>query len=172
MEYLGPLGFITLTTIISNISTSSSNLTKLIGLVNTRKEDEDVEIILHELDIQSILKSIEMFINDVKIDESSPKSLIHCMEQILESINKIEEEINKIKYRIEFNKNKWFYQPPYRFMNCINRLRTNINQLESRKRMLFSTISIRSALLKNELTTIPSESDIEIKKGLKLFNKK
>lgn len=173
MEYLGTIGLLSVTGLISNIVDGSNKISKLLSMYSSSQEEIEVNKAISELDITSKIEGLKIFLNDIKINESSPKSLIHCLEQILLSMNEIENELSDIEYRIKYNSNKWFYVPPYKFSNCLYRMRNHMTKLSNRERMLYSTISIRSFLLNNgEKTTVIDQSDIEIKKGLKLLNKK
>ncbi len=174
MEYLGTIGLLSVTGIISNIMTGSDKISKLMALYSLGSEETDeVNKVISELDIQNKIQGLKIFLEEVKINDKSPQSLIHSLDQILQSINEIQNELSDIEYRRKYNLNKWFYIPPYKFTNSLNRLRNHMNKLANRERLLYTSISIRSFLMNNgEKTTIPTVEDIEVKKGLKLFNKK
>jgi hypothetical protein len=122
-------------TMITNISKSTSTGVK------------EVKQIIEESDLEVKIKTIQLIINDINVNENTSLALQHCIKSIKDVINDISEELEKINNRIKYNDNLWVGSAirAYGFHGASKRLNGHIKKLESRYKDLITLITLENS---------------------------
>lgn len=141
------LGLISATTnATNNLYTLCTNISE-----TTSTKANDLKHIIKENDLEVRIKIIQYLLCEINVNDNSPCTLNYCIGSIKSAIKDISNELEKIHYRIQYNNNLWFGSSvrAYGFKNCKLRLKSYIDILESRYKMLISILSVENKMYKN-----------------------
>lgn len=113
----------------------------------------DIKRVIESSDLKSRIKIMDLFIQDIKIDDSTPKSIIEAINSIKDAVKEIEKELKQIQYRIEYNDTLYFGAGGarlYKFGNSYERLNTKILTLNNRYCTLKSLFQMRHILTSSD----------------------
>jgi len=150
---LGVISANVLINIISGITTTINGIYTIKDVINTTTTigSKEVEQIMKEIDIDVKLKIIQMFLNELKITDDTPNTILYCIQEIKKIINNIEKELNVIRERLHYNSKLWVGTSirSYKFHNCKKRLELYFRNLDQRNQLLISILSVEKKIIKN-----------------------
>jgi hypothetical protein len=153
---LGAIGANLTFGLISGITSNVDSVYKLMTTV-LQSSSADINMLKDIIkDVEIEIKSIQLFLHEIKITEQTPYTILYCMECIRDAIKDVSNELKQINFRLRYNDNLWFnyigsYVRTYKFDNCKTRLQTYVKNLESRHRMLLGILNVEKIMYKNEL---------------------
>jgi hypothetical protein len=136
---------LTLSLISTITSTTNSVYTLSKNVSNTKvKGPEQINLLIEKRDLAVNLDLIKTQLQEIKVDDKTPKTLIKIMKYLSNVIDNIDDELKKINYRIEYNNKLYFANMfrEYKFDNCYKRLETNIDILEMRYQKLLNILNV------------------------------
>ena len=140
--------------------TSAYSLTSIIANTTANGID-DIKKTIIDNDIENKLKIIQHLLQEIKINQKTPNTMIECINSIKDVIKELVDELQKINYRMNYNNRVWLpSMRAYSFKNSNTRLLQHIKKLDSRYIMLLEILRIENMMYKN--------SDIVTSKALLL----
>ena len=138
------------TTAVNGVYTLSSNI-----MHSTASGANGVKHIIKETDLDVKVKTAQLMLCELTINESTPYTIRYTIQTIRDAIKDIGSELEKIYYRMQYNDNLWFGVTirSYRFHNCGTRLHSLLKNLESRCDTLLMLVKLNNVLIKNEDNT-------------------
>lgn len=144
--------------IISGITTTINGVYTIKDVIksNTTTGSKEVEQIMKDIDIEVKLKIIQLFLSELKITDSTPNTIVYCMNEIKNIITDIEKELNIINERLQYNRCLWIGSAirAYKFHNCKTRLENYFKNLDQRYQLLISILSIENQVVKNNILCV------------------
>lgn len=144
--------------IISGITTTINGVYTIKDVIksNTTTGSKEVEQIMKDIDIEVKLKIIQLFLSELKITDSTPNTIVYCMNEIKNIITDIEKELNIINERLQYNRCLWIGSSirAYKFHNCKTRLENYFKNLDQRYQLLISILSIENQVVKNNILCV------------------
>lgn len=144
--------------IISGITTTINGVYTIKDVIksNTTTGSKEVEQIMKDIDIEVKLKIIQLFLSELKITDSTPNTIVYCMNEIKNIIMDIEKELNIINERLRYNRCLWIGSAirAYKFHNCKTRLENYFKNLDQRYQLLISILSIEKQVVKNNILCV------------------
>ena len=144
--------------IISGITTTINGVYTIKDVIksNTTTGSKEVEQIMKDIDIEVKLKILQLFLSELKITDSTPNTIVYCMNEIKNIITDIEKELNIINERLRYNRCLWIGSAirAYKFHNCKTRLENYFKNLDQRYQLLISILSIEKQVVKNNILCV------------------
>lgn len=139
---------------LSGLTTSASNIYNLSSnIMNSRGNgSNEIKQLIRESDLERKIKSLQLLLIELNINEKSPITIQHAVQSIKEAIKNISDELSQIYYRMKYNDNLWVVSSLrcYKFHNSYRRLNGHLIKLESRSNSLFQYLQISDNLRKND----------------------
>lgn len=117
---------------------------------------EEVKQIIRDTDLEVKIKTAQLMLLELKINEDSPNTIKYCIQSIRDAIKEIGEELDQIHFRMQYNSKLWFGSSvrAYRFHNNKARLQSKLRNLETRTCALASMMQLQHSMYRNtELDT-------------------
>lgn len=146
---LGLLSTVTATT--NSVYTLMTNLTE-----STATGANEVRSIIKETNLEAKMKTAQFMLCEMVITNTTPQTILFCIEQIKDAINDIAQELSNIRYRLQYNKNKYWRVGAYRFHNSRKRLENCLAKLASSVSAFIEILPIENRLSKNKELNIYS----------------
>jgi hypothetical protein len=139
---------------INGVFTLSSNILKSNAIGS-----EEVKQLIKEIDLEVKIKTTQLLLSELKIDDQSPNTVRFCLQSIKDAIKDIADELDTVYFRIQYNNNLLFGSRirSYKFHNCRERLISKLKILDSRNKTLITVISIQSSMYKNLTLNVEPE---------------
>ncbi|VBB18608.1 hypothetical protein YASMINEVIRUS_1071 [Yasminevirus sp. GU-2018] len=148
------------TSAVNGVYTLSSNI-----MQSTSSGANEVKQIIKETDLEVKVKTAQLMLCELKIDDDTPYTVKYCVQTIRDAIKDIGDELEKIYYRMQYNDNLWVGSTvrSYKFHNCRARLHASLKNLESRCDTLMRVTKLNKVLVKNEnLTKEMTQSVLQV----------
>ena len=143
--------------VISGITGTANSIYTLSSTIlqTTANGANEIKQIIRETDLEIKIKTTQLLLCELKINENSPNTVIYCIQAIKDAIREIADELDKIYYRMQYNNSLLFGATirAYKFHNCKSRLHAKLKNLESRNQSLISIMTIQNLMYKNDLFT-------------------
>lgn len=138
----------------TNILSTVQIIYKLLTNISEIDGSRQIEQMIKNTDIHTIIKTLELFISDIDTYYLSNRVILHCLEQIGDIICTIQKELERVETKLQYNKKLYLfsYMRSYTFFSSIERLNNYINILHIRKKLLFNVIHNSNVI---EYTTFP-----------------
>lgn len=153
--------------LLSGLTTALNSAYSLTTVIATRTSNgaDDIKNTIKDSDIENKLKIIQHLLQEIKINQKTPNTMIECINSINDVIKELTDELQKINYRMNYNDRVWLPSVrAYSFKNSNMRLLQHIKKLDSRYLMLLEILRIENMMYKN------SDINIIITKPLLLTN--
>lgn len=139
--------------LISGVTGAANSIHTLSSTIlrSTESGADEVKQIISETDLETKIKTTQFMLCELRITESSPYTIIYCIQAIKDAIKGVADELDQIYYRMQYNNNIWIgsYVRAFKFHNNKSRLHAKLKNLESRTQALVSVMSIQGMMYKN-----------------------
>jgi hypothetical protein len=151
-EIVGRVGIDFAITCITGLSSSAQSIYGLINYIQSDDTHKELIYILESKDIETTIKILESFVNEMKIDTNTSNTVITCLKGVHNVIIKIENELLLIQEKIKWNKSLYVLKSvrSYDFTTNIARINNLLFILNNRKTLLFEIVAVSYALSKNK----------------------
>lgn len=140
--------------LISGVTSAANGVYTLSSTIlqSTASGAEEVKQIIRETDLEVKIKTTQLMLCELKINEKSPNTVRYCVQAIRDAIKEIADELDQIHYRMQYNSNLWVGSSvrAFKFHNNKSRLHAKLKNLESRTHALTSVMSLQSLMYKND----------------------
>lgn len=151
---IGAIGANLTLSLISGITNAANGVYTLSSTIlhSTANGAEAVKQIIRETDLEVKIKTTQLMLCELNINEKSPNTVRYCVQAIRDSIKEIADELDQIHYRMQYNSNLWVGSTirSFKFHNNKCRLHEKLKNLESRVSALTSVMSLQSLMYKND----------------------
>lgn len=151
---IGALGANLTLGLISGVSGTAKSVYDLIFTIKNRTNNgaEEIKQMIQEIDLEGKIKTTQLFLSEIKIDNDTPYTVIYCADRINDAIASIVDELNKIYQRMQYNNNIWIGSSvrAYKFHNCALRIKARLDVLDERKRSLIDILLVQDKMYKND----------------------
>lgn len=140
--------------LISGVTSAANGVYTLSSTIlqSTSSGVEEVKQIIRETDLEVKIKTTQLMLCELKVNEKSPNTVKYCIQAIRDAIKEIAEELDQIHYRMQYNSNLWIGSSvrAFKFHNNKGRLHAKLKNLESRTHALASVMNLQSMMYKND----------------------
>ena len=136
--------YIGLPTMITSITTISTNIITLVGFISNYPTNikPDIVKILIKLDIEKKILLLHSIIEEIPKFYEVSESIIIALKNVEEIVEKIEKELQNIQEKLIYNSNLFMRFRSYDFTDNIESIETYAHILENRKEDLFRTLTV------------------------------
>ena len=143
---IGTIGMVTASSIVSSITSLSSNIFTLVSYIRLTKNNNynDIIKIINNTDIEATIKLLQTIITEIPVYYNSSLSVVTALKNVQEIIGLIEDELKEIHKKITYN-TQLYFMSNWRSYDCkdnLDSIEIKVNILDRRRDNLFKILEV------------------------------